>query len=75
MSTEVRTRQELISAILNNAGAIHIAETRLAANLLAQPKKDGLISYVMRMNGYRQTCARALGVFDVSLIKAMQQAS
>jgi hypothetical protein len=75
MRTEVRTRQELVSAILNNADTIHIAETRLAAELLSKPKKDGFISYVMRMNGYKQTCTRALGVFDVSLIQVKEQAS
>jgi hypothetical protein len=75
MITEVRTRQELASAILNNAETIHIAETRLAAHVLSRSKTPGFVSYVLRMNGYKQTCARALGVFDVSLIKVPQQAS
>jgi len=75
MRTEVRTRQELASAILNNAETIHIAETRLAAHLLSRSKKPGFVSYVQLMNGYRQTCARALGVFDVCLIKITKQTS
>ncbi|MBN2108969.1 MAG: hypothetical protein JW832_16200 [Deltaproteobacteria bacterium] len=75
MRTEVTTKQELINAILNNVGTIHIAEAGLAADLLSRQKKNGCISYAMRMNGYRQNCKRALGVFDVSLVKAAQQAT
>jgi len=75
MRTEVKTRQELIHAILNSANSIHIAEAGLAAHLLSRSKKPGFVSYVLRMNGYKQTCARALGAFDVSLIKVTQQAS
>lgn len=74
MSTEVTTRQELIHAILNNADTIHIAEAGLAAHLLSRSKKPGFVSYALRMNGYKQTCTRALGVFDVSLTKEPQQA-
>ncbi len=75
METEVTTRQELINAILNKADTIHIAEAGLAAHLLSRSKKPGFVSYVLRMNGYRQKCTQALGVFDVSLIKAAEQAT
>jgi hypothetical protein len=69
MCTEVRTRQELTTAIINNAAKIHVADVRLAAHLLARPKKQGFFSYAQLINGYRLICAKALGVFDVSLIK------
>ncbi len=69
MRTDVTTKQELATAILNNVSKIHVADAKLAVNIITGHHKHGFVSYAMRMNGYKVNTLRFFGVIDVSLIK------
>lgn len=70
MRTAVTTKQELATAIIQNASKIHVADAKLAVNIMTGHHKHGFVSYAMRVNGYKMNTLRFFGVIDVTLIKS-----
>jgi hypothetical protein len=69
MTTEVRTKQELATAILSQVDEIHVASDKLALGIMTQPQKHRFVFYAMHVNGYKLNTLRCLGMFDIRLIK------
>jgi hypothetical protein len=63
MVTQVKTKQDLIRAILQNADEIHVCDDKLALGMITRPKKNRFAFYAMLVK------AQSLGKFDVTLVK------
>ena len=70
MRTDGTTKQELATAIIKNVSKIHVADAKLAVNIITGHHKHGFVSYGMRVNGYKMNALRFFGVIDVPLIKS-----
>ena len=53
MRTEVTTKQELDTAIIQNASKIHVADAKPEVHIVIGHHKHGFVSYAMRVNGYK----------------------
>jgi len=69
MITQVKTKQDLIEAIMHKADEIHVCDDKLALRMITLPKKNRFVFYAMFVNGYKMRKVQALGKFDVTLVK------
>jgi hypothetical protein len=69
MITQAKTKQDLITAIMQKADEIHVCDDKLALRMITLPKKCRFIFYAMLANGYKLRKVQALGKFDVTLVK------
>ena len=69
MVTQVKTKQDLIRAIMQNADEIHVCDDKLALGMITRPKKNRFAFYAMLVNGYKLRKVQSLGKFDVTLVK------
>jgi hypothetical protein len=69
MITQVKTKQDLMRAIMQKADEIHVCDDTLALGMITRPKKNRFTFYAMLVNGYKLRKVQSLGKFDVTLVK------
>jgi len=69
MITQVKTKQDLIRAIMQKADEIHVCDDKLAQRMITLPKKNRFVFYAMLVNGYKLRKVQTMGKFDVTLVK------
>jgi len=69
---DVKTRPELIKALMQKAPEIHIADQNFTLQLLKRLRKDRCILFATCVQGYKMRMVKCLGLFDISFIRTVQ---